>query len=137
MPVPPQEYTPSLSHSPSAAPPPFWGFNNRPDQNSQSSVEAMGLPPGELTSSTHSLTWRELLTGLTTCLFNHGPDNPLLQPASTQFHQGEDNSKAQYSSGNGSNHNSVRHNMVLASTNMLGFTGKHRSTSRVTGFRGV
>jgi hypothetical protein len=32
-----------------------------------------------------------LLTGLTTCLFNHGPDNPLLQPVSTQFPQGEDN----------------------------------------------
>ena len=31
--VPPQEYTPSLSHSPSAAPPPFWGFNNRLDRN--------------------------------------------------------------------------------------------------------
>jgi hypothetical protein len=72
MPVPPQEYTPSLSHSPSAC---FTslalGFNNRSDQNSQSSVVATGPLPGEFTSTTHSLTWREFLTGLTTCLFNH------------------------------------------------------------------
>jgi hypothetical protein len=34
-----------------------------------------------------------LLTGLTTFLFNHGLDNPLIQPTSTHFHQGEDNKK--------------------------------------------
>jgi hypothetical protein len=32
-----------------------------------------------------------LLTGLTTCLFYHGPDNPVLQPVSTQFPQVQDN----------------------------------------------
>jgi hypothetical protein len=64
-------------------------------RNSQSSVAGVGLSLGENHFPTNSLTWRELLTGLTTCLFNHGPDNPLLQPASTQFHQGEDNNKAQ------------------------------------------
>ena len=37
--------------------------------NSQSSLTIIGLPPGELTSSTHSLTWREFLAGLTTCFF--------------------------------------------------------------------
>jgi hypothetical protein len=47
------------------------GFSNRLDQNSQSSVAAIGPLPGVLTSSTHSLTWREFPTGLTTCLFNH------------------------------------------------------------------
>jgi hypothetical protein len=30
----------------------------------------MGIPPIEITSSTHSLTWRDFLIGLTTCLFN-------------------------------------------------------------------
>jgi hypothetical protein len=48
-------------------------------RNSQSSVAVVGLPPGEITSPTISLTWREFLTGLTTCFFNHGPDNPPLQ----------------------------------------------------------
>jgi len=38
-------------------------------RNSQSSVAATGLPPGELTSPTYSLTWRELLIGLTTYFF--------------------------------------------------------------------
>jgi hypothetical protein len=40
--------------------------------------------------STDSLTWREFLTFLTTCFFYHGPENPVLQPNSTQFPQGED-----------------------------------------------
>jgi hypothetical protein len=31
--------------------------------------------------------------GLETLFFNHGPDNPLLQPTSTQFHQDEDKKK--------------------------------------------
>jgi hypothetical protein len=47
------------------------GFSNRPDRKSQSSVAATGPLPGVLTSSAHSLTWRESLTGLATCLFNH------------------------------------------------------------------
>jgi hypothetical protein len=75
--------------------------------------------------------------GLTTHFFNHGPDNLLLQPDSLSFQQGEENNKAKYNSGNGNNHHSVRHHMALASKNMLGFTGKHRSSSRVTGFRGA
>jgi hypothetical protein len=48
-------------------------------KNSQSSVAAVGLPPGEITSPTKSLTWREFLTGLTTCFFNHKPENLPLQ----------------------------------------------------------
>jgi hypothetical protein len=40
---------------------------------------AMGLPPRELTSSAHSLTWREFLTSLTTYFFNHELGNPPLQ----------------------------------------------------------
>ena len=152
--VPPQEYAPSLFHSPSTAPLPFQGLDNRIDQelselhswcwtlsrrkslpnklchlilsrslltpinhrlsfptclfhpgnmhlhcstvhrllrfpfrasttcwirNSQSSVAGAGLPPGEITSPTNSLTWREFLIGLTTCLLNHGLDNLPLQ----------------------------------------------------------
>jgi hypothetical protein len=49
------------------------GFNNRPDRKSQSSVAATGPLPGVLTSSTHSLTWRESLTGLATCSFQPQP----------------------------------------------------------------
>jgi len=37
--------------------------------NSQSSVVVVGIPPGEITSPTNSLTWRELFMGLTTYLF--------------------------------------------------------------------
>jgi hypothetical protein len=58
-------------HSPSVASPPSLGLGNRPDQNSQSSVAGAGLSLGENHFPTNSLTWRELLTGLTTCLFNH------------------------------------------------------------------
>jgi hypothetical protein len=61
-------------------------------RNSQSYVAGVGLSLGENHYPTNSLTCRELLTGVTTCLFNHGPDNPLLQPVSTQFLQGKDNS---------------------------------------------
>jgi len=43
------------------------GFNNRPDRKSQSFVEATGPFRGVLTSSTQSLTWRELLISLATC----------------------------------------------------------------------
>jgi hypothetical protein len=49
------------------------GFSNRPDRKSQSSVAATGPLPGVLTSSTHSLTWRESLTGLATCSFQPQP----------------------------------------------------------------
>jgi hypothetical protein len=75
MPVPPQEYAPSLFHSPSAAPLPFSGSQQQARiRNSQSSVAGAGLSLGENHFPTNSLTWRELLTGLTTCLFNHGPE---------------------------------------------------------------
>jgi hypothetical protein len=46
---------------------------------------------GENHFPTDSLTLRELLIGLKTCLFNHGPDKLLLQPVSSQFPEGEDN----------------------------------------------
>jgi hypothetical protein len=62
-------------------------------RNYQSSVAGVGLSLRENHFPTNSLTWREFLIGLTTCLFNHGPDNPLLQPTSNQFQQGEDNNK--------------------------------------------
>jgi hypothetical protein len=83
----PRKYTPSLFNSPSTAPLPFQGFNNRLDKNSQSTIAVAGIPPGEITSPTTSLTWRELslktyffflknsltwinfLTVLKTCLF--------------------------------------------------------------------
>jgi hypothetical protein len=61
-------------------------------RNYQSFIAGVGLSMGENHFPTDSLTWRELLTGLKTCLFNHGPDNPLLQPVSAQFSQGGDNS---------------------------------------------
>jgi hypothetical protein len=82
--VPPQECTPSLSNSPSAATPPFpWASTTGQIRNFQSSIVATGLPPGELTSSAHSLTWRDFLTGLTTTSSIHGPDNPLLHSRSS------------------------------------------------------
>jgi hypothetical protein len=68
-------------------------------KNSQSFVASVGLSLGENHFPANSLTWREMLTGLTTCLFYHGLENPLLQLVSTQFLQGEDN--------NNSNSNSV------------------------------
>jgi hypothetical protein len=40
-------------------------------RNSQSFVAGVGLSLGENHFPTNSLTWRELLIGLTTCLFNH------------------------------------------------------------------
>jgi hypothetical protein len=65
----PRKCAPSLLNSPSVAPLPFQGFTNKLDKNSQSTIATVGLPPGEITSSTTSLTWRELLTGLTICFF--------------------------------------------------------------------
>jgi hypothetical protein len=56
-------------------------------RNSLRSVVGARLSLGGNHFPTNSLTGRELLTCLTTCLFNHGPDNPLLQLASTQFQQ--------------------------------------------------
>jgi hypothetical protein len=58
-------------------------------RNSQSSVAVTGLPLGELTSSTHSLTWRELLTCLTTCFFYSRACNPLLHSRSSTHEHGD------------------------------------------------
>jgi hypothetical protein len=65
-----QEYTPSQEQSIGASPPSL-GLDNRLIRNSQSSVAGVGLSLGENHFPTDSLTWREFLTGLTTCLFNH------------------------------------------------------------------
>jgi hypothetical protein len=43
----PRKCAPSLLNSPSAAPLPFQGFNNRPDRNSQSTIVVVGLPLGK------------------------------------------------------------------------------------------
>jgi hypothetical protein len=45
--------------------------------------------------------------------------------------------RVKYRSGNGNSYNSVRHNTILVSTDMLGFIGKHMPTSLVTSFRGA
>jgi hypothetical protein len=39
-------------------------------RNSQISVDVVGLPPGEISSPTISLTWREFLIDLKTFFFN-------------------------------------------------------------------
>ena len=57
--------------SPLAANLPSLGFSNRMDRKSLSSVAATGLLLGFLTSSAHSLTWRESLKDWVTCLFNN------------------------------------------------------------------
>jgi hypothetical protein len=87
-------------NSPSVLHLPLWVSATGQIRNSQSFVAGVGLSLGENHFPTDSLTWREMLTGLTTCLFNHGPDNLLLQPVSTQFPQGEDNNNTgQFHSG--------------------------------------
>jgi hypothetical protein len=55
---------------------PLWASTIGQIRNSQSFVAGAGLTLGENHFPTSSLTWREMLTGLTTCLFYHGPDNP-------------------------------------------------------------
>jgi hypothetical protein len=75
------------------------------------------LSPGEkLTSSTHSLTWREFLTGLTTCLFNHNHLPHLERVLHTGlttcffnlFLHKEDNNKTQQGTNDGDNHTQPR-----------------------------
>jgi hypothetical protein len=62
--------------SPSTATPPFPRASTTGwIRNSQSSIAATGLPPRDLTSSAHSLTWREFLIGLTTCFFTLTPQH--------------------------------------------------------------
>jgi hypothetical protein len=86
----PSKCAPSLFNNPLASPLPFQGFNNRPNKNSQRTIAVVGIPLGEITSPTTSLTWRELLIGMTTCFFysnkishlervSHRLDNLLLQ----------------------------------------------------------
>jgi hypothetical protein len=70
MPVPPREvytFTVQQSIGCSTSLP---GLQQQANMNSQSSVAVVGLLPGEFTSPTTSLTWREFLTGLTTYFFN-------------------------------------------------------------------
>jgi hypothetical protein len=90
MPVPPGSIH-LHKHSPSVLHLPLWVSATGQIRKSQSSVAGAGLSLGENHFPTDSLSWRELLTGLTTCLFYNGPDNPVLQPASTQILQSEDN----------------------------------------------
>jgi hypothetical protein len=96
MPVPPESIH-LHKHSPSVLHLPLWVSATGQIRNSQSSVAGVGLSLGENHFPTDSLTWRELLTGLTTCLFNHGPDNPVLQPVSTQFQHSEDSNNINWS----------------------------------------
>jgi hypothetical protein len=86
MPVPPRSIH-LHKHSPSVLHLPLWVSATGQIRNSQSSIAGAGLSLGENHFPADSLTWRELLIGLTTCLFYHGPDNPVLQPVSAQFPQ--------------------------------------------------
>jgi hypothetical protein len=97
-------------------------------RNSQISVAGAGLSLGENHFLANSLTWKEFLTGLTTRFFDQ------LQLSSSKVRKKK---RVKYRSGNGNNYNSVRHNTILVSTDMLGFIGKHRPTSLVTSFRGA
>jgi hypothetical protein len=74
----PRKCAPSLLNSPSAAPLPFQGFNNRPDMNSQSTIAAVGLPQ-EINSQQFSHLERVSHRPDNLPLQSHGPDNPLLQ----------------------------------------------------------
>jgi hypothetical protein len=68
----PRKCTPSLLNSPSTIPLPFWGFNNRPDIKSQSSVATFLDTQGKNSQQFSHL--ERMLTGLTTCFFKctHG-----------------------------------------------------------------
>jgi hypothetical protein len=76
--VPPGVYT--FKTQSISASPPLWTSTTGWIKNSQSSVAGVGLSLGENHSPINSLTRRELLTGLTTCLFYHGPKKPVLPP---------------------------------------------------------
>jgi hypothetical protein len=75
----PGDITHLHKNSPSVLHLPLWVLAIDQIKNSKSFVASAGLSLGENHFPTNSLTWRELLIGLTTFLFNHGPDNPLLQ----------------------------------------------------------
>ena len=65
-------------HSPSVLHLPLWVSATGQIRKSQSFVAGTGLSLGENHFPTNSLTWRELITGLTTFFFYHGPENLLL-----------------------------------------------------------
>jgi hypothetical protein len=72
-------------HSPSMLHLPLWALTIGHIRNYQSSIVGAGLALGENHFLASSHTYREMLTGLTTCLFYHGPDNPILQPVFNSF----------------------------------------------------
>jgi hypothetical protein len=84
------EYTPSKAQSIGASPPSL-GLGNMSDQELLELHSWCYTLSGRNQFPVDSLTWKEILTYLTTYLFNHGPNNPFLQPLSTQFSHGEDN----------------------------------------------
>jgi hypothetical protein len=75
MPVPPRSIH-LHKHSPSVLHLPLWASTTGQIRKSQSSEAGAGLSLGENHFPADSLTWREFLTGLTTCLF-YQPDNHL------------------------------------------------------------
>jgi hypothetical protein len=71
----PRKCAPSLLNSPSTAPLPFQGFNNRPDRKSQSPV----------TNAQH--TREQFLENLSPGENAHGPDNPLFDNKSLTWRE--------------------------------------------------
>jgi hypothetical protein len=101
MPVPPQEYTPSLSHSPSTSSPPFSGFNNRPDQEF-SELCSCYWTPSRRTHFLNTLSHLErvshrpdnlllLSTGLTTHFFTPAPQHTSMVMETTETGRGNGN----------------------------------------------
>jgi hypothetical protein len=84
-------------NSPSVLHLPLWVSTTGRSGILRASVAGVGLSLGENHFPVDSLTWREFLIGLKTCLFYHGPGNPVLQPTSAQFPQSEDNIKKNWS----------------------------------------
>jgi hypothetical protein len=72
-------------HSPSVLHLPLWASTTGQIRKSQSSVAGAGLSLGENHFPIDPSPGKELLTGLTACLFNHGPNHPTLPPASTSI----------------------------------------------------
>jgi hypothetical protein len=86
-----------------------------------------------------------MLTGLTTLLFYHGPDNPVLQPASTQIPQGKNNTNNNWSTplrkieGNNPRTVKVQNSTLQGKIRWVHKTHRrHESVHKFyTGFRGV
>jgi hypothetical protein len=80
-------------HSPSVLHLPLWVSTTGLIRKSQSSIAGVGLSLGENHFPVDSLTWRELLTGLTTCLFNQFQPNfckvRITATTTGQFHSGK------------------------------------------------